>query len=32
MVATNEALRQIEEMSQNEMNKLTGGFSIPGLM
>ena len=32
MVATNEALRQIEEISQSEMNKLTGGFSIPGLM
>jgi hypothetical protein len=32
MVAANEALRQIEEMSQNEMGKLTGGLSIPGLM
>lgn len=32
MVATNEALRQIEEMAQNEMSKLTGGLSIPGLM
>lgn len=32
MVAVNEGLRQIEEMSQNEMNKLTGGLSIPGLM
>jgi DNA-binding YbaB/EbfC family protein len=32
MVAANEALRQIEEMSQNEMGKLTGGMSIPGLM
>lgn len=32
MVAANEALRQIEEISQNEMGKLTGGLSIPGLM
>ena len=32
MVAANEALRQIEEMSSNEMGKLTGGLSIPGLM
>lgn len=32
MVAANEAMRQIEEMSQNEMGKLTGGLSIPGLM
>ena len=32
MVAANEALRQIEEMTQNEMGKLTGGMSIPGLM
>ncbi len=32
MVAANEALRQIEEMSQNEMGKLTGGLSVPGIM
>ena len=32
MVAVNEALRQIEEMSQSEMSKLTGGLSIPGIM
>lgn len=32
MVAANEALRQIEEMTQNEMGKLTGGLSIPGIM
>lgn len=32
MVAVNEALRQIEEMSQSEMGKLTGGLSIPGIM
>lgn len=31
MVAANEALRQMEEISQNEMGKLTGGLSIPGL-
>ncbi len=30
-VAVNEGLRQIEELSANEMNKLTGGFGIPGL-
>jgi hypothetical protein len=32
MVATNEALRQMEEISSNEMNKLTGGLNIPGMM
>ncbi len=32
MVAANEALRQIEEISQSEMGKLTGGLSIPGLL
>ncbi len=31
LVATNEALRQMEEISQNEMGKLTGGLGIPGL-
>lgn len=31
MVAANEALRQMEEISQNEMSKLTGGLGIPGL-
>ena len=29
LVAVNEGLRQIEEMSQNEMGKLTGGLGIP---
>jgi DNA-binding YbaB/EbfC family protein len=29
LVAINEGLRQIEEMSQNEMGKLTGGLGIP---
>ena len=27
----NEALRQMEEISQNEMSKLTAGLGIPGL-
>lgn len=31
MVAVNEGLRQIEEISNNEMGKLTGGLGIPGL-
>lgn len=31
LVAANEALRQMEEISQNEMSKLTGGLGIPGL-
>ena len=29
LVAVNEGLRQIEEMSQAEMNKLTGGLGLP---
>ena len=29
LVAVNEGLRQIEEMSQADMNKLTGGLDIP---
>ena len=32
MVAVNEALRQMEQIAENEMGKITGGFSIPGLM
>ncbi len=32
MVAVNEALRQMEEIAENEMGKITGGLSIPGLM
>jgi len=28
IAATNEAMRQIEEMSQNEMNKVTGGMGL----
>jgi DNA-binding YbaB/EbfC family protein len=31
LTATNEALRQIEEISSQEMNKVTGGLGIPGL-
>ena len=31
MAATNEALRQAEEMMAQEMSKVTGGMSIPGL-
>ena len=34
MAAVNEAIRQVEEMSENEMNKITGGFSgfgFPGM-
>ena len=31
IAATNEALRQMEEISQSEMNKFTSGLGIPGL-
>jgi DNA-binding YbaB/EbfC family protein len=31
MAAVNEGMRQIEEMSASEMQKLTGGLGIPGL-
>ena len=31
LVAANEALRQMEEISQNEMGKFTAGLGIPGL-
>lgn len=31
MAAANEALRQAEEMIQNEMSKITGGMGLPGL-
>ena len=30
LAASNEALRQMEEISSNEMGKLTGGLGIPG--
>ncbi len=32
VAAVNEAIREVEEMSNNEMGKLTGGLNIPGLM
>ena len=31
MAAVNEVLRKVEETSNDEMSKLTGGMSIPGL-
>lgn len=31
VAAVNEAMRQVEEDSENEMGKLTGGLGIPGL-
>ncbi len=31
LTAANEALRQMEEISSQEMGKLTGGLGIPGL-
>ena len=31
IVAVNEGLRQIDEISNTEMSKLTGGLNIPGL-
>ena len=31
MVAVNEGLRQIDEISNAEMSKITGGLGIPGL-
>lgn len=31
MAAVNEALRKVEETTAQEMDKLTGGLSIPGL-
>lgn len=29
LVAVNEGMRQVEEMSENEMNKLAGGLGLP---
>ncbi len=29
--AVNEAIRQVEELSNNEMGKLTGGMGMPGM-
>ena len=31
MAAVNEALRQVEEMTNAEMGKITGGLNLPGL-
>ena len=31
LTAANEALRQIDELSQNEMGKFTSGLGIPGM-
>ena len=31
IAAVNEAMRQVEEMSNEEMGKVTGGLNIPGL-
>ena len=31
MAAVNEAMRQIDELSNSEMGKITGGLNIPGL-
>ena len=32
MVAVNEGIRQVEELANSEMGKLTGGLNIPGLL
>jgi len=32
LTAVNEAIRIAKETSETEMNKLTGGFSMPGMM
>ncbi|MDD4457264.1 MAG: YbaB/EbfC family nucleoid-associated protein [Syntrophotalea acetylenica] len=32
LAAVNEALKKSQDMAQQEMNKLTGGVNIPGLM
>ena len=32
VAAVNEAMRQVDEASEGEMSKLTGGLNIPGLM
>lgn len=31
IAAVNEAMRQVDEMFNDEMGKITGGFGIPGL-
>ena len=32
MAAVNDAMRQIDELSNSEMSKITGGLNIPGLI
>jgi nucleoid-associated protein EbfC len=32
VAATNEAIKKSQEMMQEEMGKITGGFNLPGLM
>ncbi|MGP1570285.1 MAG: YbaB/EbfC family nucleoid-associated protein [Eubacteriales bacterium] len=32
LVAVNEALRKADELSENEMSKITGGLNLPGFM
>ncbi len=32
LVAVNEGIRQIDEIAEQEMSKVTGGLNIPGLM
>ncbi len=32
LAATNEALRQAQELAANKMSRVTGGMSLPGLM
>lgn len=32
MAAVNEAMRQVDEASEGEMSKITGGLNIPGLI
>ena len=31
LVAVNDALKKVDEVSQNQMSRLTGGMNIPGL-
>lgn len=31
MAAANEALKKSQEMMQEEMGKITGGFNLPGM-
>jgi DNA-binding YbaB/EbfC family protein len=31
LAATNEAMRKVQEMVSEEMNKITGGMNIPGM-